>query len=81
MMIVSALFRQFGSCFGLFGIPGQTQYTNEFALSGKQARKACQRLAFLPVSKACTNEFDIFVKCMIIVYYISIPYQVAGFVC
>jgi hypothetical protein len=26
-MLVSAIFRQFGSCFGLFDIAGSTQYT------------------------------------------------------
>jgi len=27
MTLVSIIFRQFGSCFGLFDIAGQTQYT------------------------------------------------------
>jgi hypothetical protein len=45
---------------------------NTFALAEKQDRKARQRLAFLPVSKAHTNEFNIFrqcTKCMYISLY------------
>jgi hypothetical protein len=31
-----------------------------YIVAGKQERKDHQRLAFLPVSKACTDEFDVF---------------------
>lgn len=36
---------------------------NLFAHAAKQVRKACKRLDFLPVSKACTNKFNIFQQC------------------
>ena len=39
-----------------------------FAVTAKQARKAHQRLAFLPVSKASTNKKYIFRQCTNIEY-------------
>jgi hypothetical protein len=44
------------------------KYKNLFALAAKQERKAPQRLACLPVSKACTIKFYIFQQCTCIVY-------------
>jgi hypothetical protein len=35
----------------------------------KEVRKACQRLTFLPLSKACTNKLYILQKCIL---YISL---------
>ena len=55
--LVSRIFRQFGSCFGLFDI-------------AKQDRKLYQRLAFLPLSKARTNKLYIFLQDTYIVYVI-----------
>ena len=44
------------------------KYKNSFVLAAKQAWKACQRLAILPVSKARTNKFYIYQQCTYIVY-------------
>ena len=82
--IVSALFRQFGSCFGLFFLALQDKYNtynvicqkiyNSFVLSTKQNRKVCQRLTFIPVTKACTNKFYFFRQYTYIFYV-----QIIGF--
>lgn len=32
------------------------KYKISFPLAAKQTRKACQKVAFLPVSKACSNK-------------------------
>jgi hypothetical protein len=42
------------------------------AFAEKQGKKAHQRLAFIPVSKACTNKLYIFQQCTYIVYVFSI---------
>jgi hypothetical protein len=50
--LLSAIFRQFGNCFGLFDIAGKSQYTYivvNIKLIGK-------RLSFLNVSKARANK-------------------------
>jgi hypothetical protein len=44
------------------------KYKNWFALAAKQERKAPQRFACLPVSKARTIKFYIFQQCTCIVY-------------
>jgi hypothetical protein len=44
---------------------------NLFALVAKQPRKACQRLAFLPFSKAHTYQFYIFWQCTYCIYVYS----------
>ena len=35
------------------------KYKIIFSLAAKQTRKACQKVAFLPVSKPCSNKFYI----------------------
>ena len=61
---VSALFRQqFVSCWAFCHCRINIIYVhcqkilNSYALAMKQDRKACQRLTFLPISKACTIIF------------------------
>ena len=39
---------------------------NLFALAEKRVRIARKRIAFLPISYACTNKFDIFWWCIYI---------------
>jgi hypothetical protein len=61
--LVSVIFRQLGSCFGLFDINTiyvhVIKYKNSFALISKQARRACQRLTFLSVCNTRTNKLYI----------------------
>jgi hypothetical protein len=44
------------------------RFFRNFVLAAKQAWKARQRLAILPVSKARTNKFYIYRQCTYIVY-------------
>jgi len=62
--LVSAIFRQFGSCYLIL------QDKHNLHTLSLNIKLICtrQRLAFLPISKACTNKFYIFLQCTYIVY-------------
>jgi hypothetical protein len=75
LCVFPLFFRQFGTCFGLFDIAEKIKFTYIIskkyfliAIDMKQARKACQKFTFLPVSKAHTSDntcvyiYDISIK-------------------